>query len=100
MSNKSRRMNTSRRRLSMAAGALLAGAAIPIAAAGTAWADQTSDGNNVPPIPIVAAGTPPVDVTPATAPADLTQSAQTLQAEGFTTAEATAIVAAEGLAPG
>jgi hypothetical protein len=41
MSTKSRRRaNTSRRRLSMAAGALLAGAAIPIAAAGTAWADD------------------------------------------------------------
>jgi len=32
--------NTSRRRLAMAAGAILAGAAIPIAAAGTAWADE------------------------------------------------------------
>src|ERR1700742_2568739 len=42
MSNKSRRRNNkSQRRLSMAAGALLAGAAIPLAAAGTAWADDT-----------------------------------------------------------
>jgi hypothetical protein len=42
MSNKSRRRaSTSRRRLTLAAGALLAGAAIPIAAAGTAWADET-----------------------------------------------------------
>ena len=31
--------NKSRRRMTMAAGALLAGAAIPIAAAGTAWAE-------------------------------------------------------------
>ena len=37
--------NKSRRRIKMAAGAILAGAAIPIAAAGTAWADDsvTSD---------------------------------------------------------
>jgi hypothetical protein len=41
MSNKSRRRaTTSRHRLTLAAGALLAGAAIPIAAAGTAWADD------------------------------------------------------------
>jgi hypothetical protein len=33
--------NKSRHRLTLAAGALLAGAAIPIAAAGTAWADDT-----------------------------------------------------------
>jgi hypothetical protein len=33
--------NTSRRRIKLAAGAILAGAAIPIAAAGTAWADTT-----------------------------------------------------------
>src|SRR5271163_477928 len=60
MSNKSRRRaNTSPRRVSLAAGALLAGAAIPIAAAGTAWADQTSDGNNAPAIPITAAGPAP-----------------------------------------
>jgi hypothetical protein len=32
--------NKSRRRVTMAAGAVLAGAAIPIAAAGTAWADD------------------------------------------------------------
>jgi hypothetical protein len=40
----------------MAAGALLAGAAIPIAAAGTAWADESSDksGNTAPAIPIAA----------------------------------------------
>jgi len=44
MSNTSRRRaNTSRRRVAMAAGAILAGAAIPIAATGTAWADETSD---------------------------------------------------------
>ena len=42
MSGKSRRRaTTSRRRVAMATGALLAGAAIPIAAAGTAWADET-----------------------------------------------------------
>jgi hypothetical protein len=41
MSNKSRSSaNKSRFRLTMAAGAILAGAAIPIAAAGTAWADE------------------------------------------------------------
>ena len=41
----------------MAAGALLAGAAIPIAAAGTAWADDSSDnaGSTTPAIPIAAA---------------------------------------------
>ena len=32
--------NKSRRRIKLAAGAILAGAAIPIAAAGTAWADD------------------------------------------------------------
>jgi hypothetical protein len=41
MSNKSRRRATkSRHRVTVAAGAILAGAAIPIAAAGTAWADD------------------------------------------------------------
>jgi hypothetical protein len=41
MSHKSRRRATqSRRRVTMAAGALLAGAAIPLVAAGTAWADD------------------------------------------------------------
>jgi hypothetical protein len=41
MSNKSRhRAATSRGRLTLAAGAVLAGAVIPIAAAGTAWADD------------------------------------------------------------
>jgi hypothetical protein len=41
MSNKSRRrVTTSRRRATMAAGVILAGAAIPLAAAGTAWADD------------------------------------------------------------
>src|SRR5262249_10626682 len=53
MSNKSRRrVNASRRRLSMAAGALLAGAAIPVAAAGSAWADELI----VPVVPVAGAG--------------------------------------------
>jgi trimeric autotransporter adhesin len=43
MSTTSRRGATnSRRRLALAAGAILAGAAIPFAAAGTAWADDTT----------------------------------------------------------
>ena len=56
MSNKSRRsVKKSSRRVSMAAGALLAGAAIPIAAAGSAWADDTPV---VPGIPVVDGGWP------------------------------------------
>ena len=47
MSSKSRR-RARHRSPSMAAGALLAGAAIPIAAAGTAWADETSDNPAIP----------------------------------------------------
>ena len=62
--------NKSRRRMKMAAGALLTGAAIPIAAAGAAWADDTS--------------------TP-----DETQRAGQLHREGLTGAEARAVVAAE-----
>jgi hypothetical protein len=46
MSNTSRRRaTTSRRRATLAAGVFLAGAAIPIAAAGTAWADETGSQN-------------------------------------------------------
>jgi hypothetical protein len=42
MSTKSsHRVDKSRRRVAMAAGAILAGAVIPLAAAGTAWADET-----------------------------------------------------------
>jgi hypothetical protein len=41
MSTTSRRVTTSRHRVTLAAGAILAGAVIPIAAAGTAWADET-----------------------------------------------------------
>jgi len=66
MSNTSRRRaDKSRRRLSMAAGAILAGAAIPIAAAGTAWADQTSDasGNPAPSTAIDTIGTNTTVVT-------------------------------------
>ena len=62
--------NKSRRRLTMAAGALLAGAAIPIAAAGTAWADDTNT--------------------------DQTETAKQLEHQGLTHAEAQAVVTAEG----
>jgi hypothetical protein len=60
----------SRRHIKLAAGAILAGAAIPIASAGAAWADDTS--------------------TP-----DETQRAGQLHREGLTGAEARAVVAAE-----
>jgi hypothetical protein len=46
MSNTSRRRaTTSRPRITLAAGVFLAGAVIPIAAAGTAWADETGSQN-------------------------------------------------------
>jgi hypothetical protein len=62
--------NKSRRRLTMAAGALLAGAAIPIAAAGTAWADDPAQ-------------------------ADQTETTSQLEHQGLTKAEAQAVVTAE-----
>jgi hypothetical protein len=62
---------TSRNRMTIAAGAVLAGAAIPIAAAGTAWADD-----------------------PAITPTE-TQTVGQLEHEGLTAAEAKAVVAAE-----
>jgi hypothetical protein len=75
MSNRSRRrLNRSRRRVAMAAGALLAGAAIPIAAAGTAWADDT-----------VTQTTP-----------DKTETLTQLEHQGLLTNYAQAVVTAEG----
>jgi hypothetical protein len=62
--------NTSRRRIKLAAGAILAGAAIPIAAAGAAWADDDATG-------------------------DMTQTARQLRHEGLTGSEAKAVVTAE-----
>jgi hypothetical protein len=62
--------NKSRRRLTLAAGALLAGAAIPIAAAGVAWADDPAQ-------------------------ADQTETAKQLEHQGLTKAEAQAVVTAE-----
>jgi hypothetical protein len=85
MSNKSRRIK-------LAAGAILAGAAIPIAAAGTAWAD---DGSATAAGPVAAAGTgPAIGTTPDVTPPD-TQTAAQLRHEGLTGAEAKAVVAAE-----
>jgi hypothetical protein len=65
--------NKSRRRVAMAACAILAGAAIPIAAAGTAWADDTV-----------------TQVTP-----DKTESLDTLEKQGLTSTQAQAVVTAE-----
>ena len=59
--------NKSRRRVKIAAGAILAGAAIPIAAAGTAWAQ--------------------------------TESVSTLEGQGLTASEATAVYNAENVYP-
>jgi hypothetical protein len=102
MSNKSRRRaTTSRHRVAMAAGAIVAGAAIPIAAAGTAWADDTSEtsGNIGPVIPVAAAGTASVNetatpVTPAT-PSQI-PTVQDLENRGLTPYEANAVVTAAG----
>jgi hypothetical protein len=63
--------NKSRRRVKIAAGAILAGAAIPIAAAGTAWADEPTT-------------------------TDQTETAKQLEHQGLTHAEAQAVVTAEG----
>jgi hypothetical protein len=63
-------INKSRRRIKMAAGAILASAAIPIAAAGAAWAD-TPDQNQ-------------------------TETASQLEHQGLTKAEAQTVVTAEG----
>jgi hypothetical protein len=60
----------SRRRMKLAAGAILAGAAIPIAAAGTAWADDIAD-------------------------QDQTETARQLEHQGLTHSEAQAVVTAE-----
>jgi hypothetical protein len=62
--------NKSRRRMKMAAGAILAGAAIPIAAAGAAWADDTLT-------------------------TDQTERAGQLERQGLTGAEARDVVTAE-----
>jgi hypothetical protein len=101
MSNTSRRRATaSRRRVAVAAGALLAGAAIPIAAAGTAWADETSDtsGNTGPAIPIAASAAAdaasPDATVPEAAPTKM-QSVAELVKEGLTTPQATAVFNAE-----
>jgi hypothetical protein len=64
--------NKSRRRVKLAAGAILAGAAIPIAAAGTAWADDDAVGA-----------------------AAETETTKQLEHQGLTHAEAQAVAAAE-----
>lgn len=61
----------SRRHMKLAAGAILAGAAIPIAAAGAAWADDTA------------------------APVDKTETQAQLEAQGLSSAQAQAVVNAE-----
>jgi hypothetical protein len=66
--------NKSRRRVKMAAGAILAGAAIPIAAAGTAWADDS-------------AAADPAAAT--------TETTKQLEHQGLTHAEAQAVATAE-----
>jgi hypothetical protein len=74
MNNKPRRRATkSRHRVTMAAGAILAGAAIPLATAGTAWADDT--------------------VTQTTT--DKMETVQELEKQGLSTSQANAVFAAE-----
>src|ERR1700749_3571672 len=99
MSSKSRRRANASHRVTMTAGALLAGAAIPIAAAGTAWAADTAELA----VPVAGVGNVSIEQPAAQSPAGaaplaqppsgtptgpIVESAEQLETQGFSADQA------------